>query len=266
MAEEKTRRRLAAIMAVDVVGYTRMMRQDEAGTLALLKARRRDILTPLAAEHGGRIVKVMGDGALLEFGSAVEAVSCAVELQERFGRADQGLPDERRIVLRIGINLGDVIVDGHDLYGDGVNVAARLEGLAEPGGICMSGSVREQVGRKLAGHAGEALEQLGKALRLNPFPPAYYYLLQGQALYGARRYEEAVEVLKRKRPTGDNGRFLAASLAQLGRAEEARWEAEAFLVINPHFTIGHWAATQPIRDDGVREHFVEGYRKAGLPE
>jgi adenylate cyclase len=149
MAEKRAQRRLAAIMAADVVGYSRLMEQDETRTLATLKVRRNEVLVPTVAQHNGRVVKVMGDGVLVEFGSAVDAVQCAVELQKAFTEANQGVPEDQRIVLRIGINLGDVIVEGSDLYGDGVNVAARLEGLAEPGGIYVSGSVYEQVTGKL---------------------------------------------------------------------------------------------------------------------
>src|SRR5262249_50276562 len=131
MSEQAPRRRLAAILAADVVGYSRMMQADEAGTLAALKARRAETLQPLVARYHGRIVKLMGDGALIEFASAVEAVQCAVDLQQAMAVANRELPDDRQITLRIGINLGDVIVEGGDLYGDGVNVAARLEGIAE---------------------------------------------------------------------------------------------------------------------------------------
>ena len=149
MTEKRAQRRLAAILAADVVGYSRLMEQDEAGTLAALKARRSDVLAPVVAQHNGRVVKVMGDGVLVEFGSAVDAVQCAVELQKSFAGANRAVPENQQIVLRIGINLGDVIVEGSDIYGDGVNVAARLEGLAEPGRICVSGSVYEQVNGKL---------------------------------------------------------------------------------------------------------------------
>jgi class 3 adenylate cyclase len=135
MTERHTQRRLAAILAADVVGYSRLMEQDENRTMAVLKSRRNDVLVPTVAQHNGRIVKVMGDGVLVEFGSAVDAVQCAVELQKNFTEANRGVSEDQHIVLRIGINLGDVIVEGSDLYGDGVNVAARLEGLAEPGGI-----------------------------------------------------------------------------------------------------------------------------------
>src|SRR5262249_47922990 len=137
MAEERTQqRRLAAIMAADVVGYSRLLEQDEAGTLAALKKRRKDVLAPLVAKHHGRIVKVMGDGVLVEFGSAVNAVRCAVELQKDMAKANADLAEERRVHLRIGVNLGDVVVEGGDLYGDGVIVAVRLQSMADPGGIC----------------------------------------------------------------------------------------------------------------------------------
>src|SRR4029450_6121613 len=135
MAEDRAKRRLAAILAADVGGYSRLMEHDEAGTLTALKARRCELLAPLVDEHHGRLVKVMGDGVLVEFASAVDAVECAVEVQKRFAEPNRSLPEARRIVLRIGINLGDVIVEGSDLYGDGVNVATRLENLAQPDGI-----------------------------------------------------------------------------------------------------------------------------------
>ena len=577
MAEERVQRRLAAILAADVVGYGRLMEADEHGTLKVLKARRRDILAPLIARYRGRLVKVMGDGVLVEFGSAVDAVQCAVDLQHGTAEANDHLPDSRRVVLRIGINLGDVIVDGSDLYGDGVNVAARLEALGEPGDICISGSVYDQVKRKLetgfddlgqkslkniaepvhvyrvqrlamadrkageteplplpskpsiailpftnmsgdleqdvftdgltedlitdlsrnaglfviarhstfaykgksldvrliardlgvryvlegsarraagrvrinvqlidaisgdhlwadrfdrnledifavqdevtakivealtgwlapppsrkrpksleaydlcvharnlheqsphasreahlllqhaieldpdyaeahrclaynlligwaiwgepmepnrriavaaaekavaldpndgdnhwnlgyvlayerrwpeadaaletarklnadswrmlsdlsdlsvlSGRPIEAIELLRKALRLNPHPTNWYYWALGQAQYAALRYESAVETLRREETyrTGSR-RILAASLAQLGRVDEARREAELFMVSNPHFTISFWATVQPFRDDATLAHFVDGYRKAGLPD
>ncbi len=151
-------RRLAAILAVDVVGYSRFMSADEAGTLARLKALRRELVQPRITERRGRTVKLMGVGLLAEFPSVVEAVRCAVDIQEQILGRDADLPDEQRIKLRIGVNLGDVIVDGTDLYGDGVNVASRLEGLAEPGGICVSGKAYEEIRRKLP----VAFEDLGE--------------------------------------------------------------------------------------------------------
>jgi TolB-like protein len=149
MADQPARRRLAAILAADVVGYSRLMEADETGTLAALKARRRDVLEPLVAQHEGRIFKVTGDGVLVEFASAVNAVQCAVELQQGMSAANNSQPDDQHIVLRIGVNLGDVIVEGSDLYGDGVNIAARLEGTAEPGGILISGTAYDYVKNKV---------------------------------------------------------------------------------------------------------------------
>jgi len=151
MTDPRTQRRLAAILAADVVGYSRLMGADETGTLAALRARWKNVLTPAVSRHRGRVVKVMGDGVLVEFGSAVDALECAVAVQAGFSAMNEGVSKDRRIVLRIGINLGDVIVEGSDLYGDGVNIAARLEALAEPGGICVSASVHDQVRGKVAG-------------------------------------------------------------------------------------------------------------------
>ncbi len=142
-------RRLAAILAADVVGYSRLIRADEEGTLARLKALRDQIINPKVDEHNGRIVKLMGDGMLVEFGSVVDAVRAATEAQRLITEHNAGWPEEKRIVFRIGINLGDVVIDGDDIQGDGVNVAARLEGLAEAGGICISGSVHDQVRDRL---------------------------------------------------------------------------------------------------------------------
>jgi adenylate cyclase len=147
---DRMERRLAAIVVADVVGYSRLMQVAEASTLATLKARYMEIIEPLAANHHGRIVKLMGDGVLMEFASAVNAVECAVELQQAMAGKNGHTPDDRRIVLRIGINLGDVIVEGDDLFGDGVNVAARLESVAEPESVLVSEAVFRQVHGKVA--------------------------------------------------------------------------------------------------------------------
>jgi adenylate cyclase len=142
-------RRLAAILAADVVGYSRLMAVDEIGTHARLKALRQDFVEPKIAEHRGRIVKLMGDGVLVEFASVVDAVRCAIEIQEGMAERTLDAPEQERVQFRIGVNLGDVILDEDDIYGDGVNIAARLEGLAEPGGVCISGAVHSQVLRRL---------------------------------------------------------------------------------------------------------------------
>jgi adenylate cyclase len=170
-------RRLAAILAADVVGYSRMMQLDEGGTLAALKARREEVLRPMLAKHHGRIVKLMGDGVLVDFPSAVNAVACAVELQEAMNTANVGLPEDRRIVLRIGINLGDVMVEGSDLYGDGVNIAARLERLAEPGGILVSQTVFSHV----RGKVQLDFEDLGEQSLKNMAEPVRVYGVSGTA-------------------------------------------------------------------------------------
>jgi TolB-like protein/class 3 adenylate cyclase len=580
MAEQSAQRRLAAIMSADVVGFSRLMEADEVGTLDALKKRRSEVLAPLIAKYHGRLVKVMGDGVLVEFTSAVNAAQCALDLQSDTAKANAPLPEAKRISLRIGVNLGDVIVEGGDIYGDGVNVAARLESLAEPGGVCVSGSVYDQVKRRLdavfddlgaktlkniaepvhvysirslaasgkarggadtaplrlpakpsiavlpftnvsgeheqdvfadgltedlitdlsrnaalfviarhstfaykgkamdvrtiarelgvryvlegsarraagrvrinvqlidavggdllwadrfdrgledifavqdevtgkivealvgrltvlplrnrpksmeaydlcvrartwneespqasreahlllkraieldpgyaeahywlamnmwmgwvhwgepmepnrrmavamaekavsldpsdasghwvlgnvlayerhwaesdrefsvaleldpnnadawaqlsditvlSGRPAEGVEQIRKALRLSPHPANWYYVLLGQALYALRQYQAAVETLRREETyrTSSSRRFLAASLAQLGRIDEARREAELFMVSNSHFTISYWATVQPFRDQATLEHFIDGYRKAGLPE
>jgi TolB-like protein/class 3 adenylate cyclase/Flp pilus assembly protein TadD len=149
LAEEQVERRLAAIMAVDVVGYSRLMEANEERTLGALRQHRREFFEPTVAKHGGRIFKVMGDGFLIEFGSVLNAARCAVEIQTGMHDRNAGIPDDRQIKFRIGINIGDIIVEGDDFYGDGVNLAARLEALAGPGGIACSAVVRQQIGNKL---------------------------------------------------------------------------------------------------------------------
>ena len=149
MAEERVQRRLAAILSADVVGYSRLMGIDEAGTLARLKELRRKLIDPTIASHSGRIVKLMGDGMLVEFGSAVDAVACAIEIQKHVPGHDSGNAEARPMQFRIGINVGDIIIEGDDIFGDGVNIAARLEPLAEPGGICVSSIVNESVGNRI---------------------------------------------------------------------------------------------------------------------
>src|SRR6201993_1319273 len=143
-------RRLAAILAADVAGYSRLMGADEEGTHERLKAHLGQLVNPKIGEHRGRVVKNAGDGFLAEFASVVDAVRCAVEMQRGMIEREPEAPEDRRIRFRIGINLGDVIAEDEDIFGDGVNVAARLENLAEPGGICISRTVREQIRDKLS--------------------------------------------------------------------------------------------------------------------
>lgn len=149
MREKPVERRLAAILAADVVGYSRLMGVDEVGTLLALKACRKDLIDPEISARGGRIVKTTGDGVLVEFASAVEAVACAITIQRGNAARNEPVPEEKRLTFRIGINVGDIIIDSSDIFGDGVNVAARLETLCEPGGLCISGGAHDQIRDKL---------------------------------------------------------------------------------------------------------------------
>jgi adenylate cyclase len=159
MAEERLQRRLAAILSADVVGYSRLMGIDEAGTLSRLNALRRELIDPAIAAHSGRVVKLMGDGALVEFASAVDAVTCAIEIQRQLRKQDAGGSEADPIRFRIGINVGDIIIEGEDILGDGVNIAARIEGIAEPGGISISEDAWRQVQGKVAVNFVDAGEQ-----------------------------------------------------------------------------------------------------------
>src|SRR5262245_59760268 len=149
MAEDRVDRRLAAILAGDIAGYSRLMGLDEEGTLRQLKAHRKELVDPKITEHRGRIVKTTGDGMLVEFASVVDAVRCAVDIQRGMIVRNVNVAPNKRIQFRVGINVGDIIIDGDDIYGDGVNVAARLEALADPGGIMVSRVVHDQVQDKL---------------------------------------------------------------------------------------------------------------------
>jgi adenylate cyclase len=171
-------RRLAAILAADVAGYSRLMGADEEGTHERLKAHLRELVEPKISEHRGRTVKNTGDGFLAEFPSVVDAVRCAVEVQRRMVDREPVVPEERRIRFRIGINLGDVIVEPHDIFGDGVNVAARLEALAEPGGICISRMVRDQIIDKLA----YTFEDMGKQNVKNMARPVRVFALRPERI------------------------------------------------------------------------------------
>jgi TolB-like protein len=173
-----TTRRLAAILAADVAGYSRLMGADEEGTHERLKAHRRELVDPKISEHSGRIVKTTGDGMLVEFPSVVDAVRCAAELQRAMIDREAGIPENRRIRFRIGINLGDVIVEDDDIFGDGVNVAARLEALSDPGGLCISRMVRDQIRDKLA----YAFEDLGEQSVKNIARPVRVYALRLKAV------------------------------------------------------------------------------------
>ena len=170
MATERVERRLAAILAADIAGYSRLMGADEEGTLAQVKAHRRELIDPKVDEHRGRIVKATGDGILIEFPSVIEAVSCAVAVQRGMVERNAGTREEERITFRIGVNLGDIIVENGDIHGDGVNIAARLEGISEPGGICISEDafrqVRGKVDAEFADIGEQNLKNIARPLRV----------------------------------------------------------------------------------------------------
>ena len=178
MATTTATRRLAAILAADGVGYSRLMGADEEGTHERFKAHLVELLDPKIREHRGRIVKTTGDGVLAEFASVVDAVRCAGEIQRAMADRDLDLAEERRLRFRIGVNLGDVIADGDDIYGDGVNIAVRLEGLAEPGSICISGTVRDHIGDRLP----YAFDDMGEQSVKNIARPVRVYTLRTEAI------------------------------------------------------------------------------------
>jgi adenylate cyclase len=199
VAEERVQRRLAAILAADVVGYSRLMEQDEAGTLARLKSLRSDLFDARTVKYGGRVFKTTGDGLLIEFPSAVEAVNCAIEVQREAAIAESSVAEDRRIAFRIGISLGDVIVEGDDLYGNGVNVAARLESMAERGGICISSNVRDSVGNTI----GVTFDDLGDQQVKNIERPVRTYAvrLEDGASIGSENATSLEQIRVLERPS-----------------------------------------------------------------
>jgi adenylate cyclase len=170
MAAERLQRRLAAILSADVVGYSRLMGLDESRTLSRLNALRRELIDPAIAAHSGPIVKLMGDGVLVEFASAVDAVTCAIEIQRQLRERDASGSEDYAIRFRIGINVGDIIIEGDDILGDGVNIAARIEGIAEPGGICLSNAaydqVRDKLKEKFVDQGEQALKNIARPVRV----------------------------------------------------------------------------------------------------
>jgi adenylate cyclase len=219
VGEQRVERRLAAILSADVVGYSRLMGANEVGTLRALKTLRRELVDPAITAHGGRIVKVTGDGILIEFASVVAAVACAVEVQGAVARRNAETPQERRIEYRMGINIGDVIVDGEDIYGDGVNVAARLEALAEPGGVWVSGTVQEHVRDKLP----FAFVDKGRQKVKNIARPVRVYALDPDAVAAPSGVEASAAAPGSKR-SRDVGRV---------RPEVARMAARLSIVVLP---------------------------------
>ncbi|MCH9053308.1 MAG: adenylate/guanylate cyclase domain-containing protein [Proteobacteria bacterium] len=264
-------RRLAAIMATDVVGYSRLIRADEEGTLGALKALRADIIDPKLAEHHGRIVKLMGDGMLAEFPSVVDAVRAAVETQRAVTEHNSGLPEDKRIRFRVGINLGDVVIDGDDIHGDGVNVAARLEGLAEAGGICISGSVHDQVRDRL----DLAFEDMGEQTVKNIARPirVWRWLEAARAGSTMARSEPlslpdkpSIAVLPFENMSGDpEQEYFADGITEDIITELARFQNLVVIARNSTFTYKGKATRikDVARDLGV-QYVVEGsVRRAG---
>jgi adenylate cyclase len=149
LVENAVERHLSAILAADVVGYSKLMGRDETGTLVVLRKLRTELIDPRISEHKGRVFKTMGDGILVEFPSVVNGVACAMDIQRAMAARNADLPEDRLVQFRIGVNLGDVIIEGEDVFGDGVNVAARLEGIAPPGGVAVSAMVRDNIGNRL---------------------------------------------------------------------------------------------------------------------
>jgi class 3 adenylate cyclase/pimeloyl-ACP methyl ester carboxylesterase len=210
MESSTVQRRLAAILAADVVGYSRLMSIDEMGTLNALKAHRRELIDPAIAAHHGRMVKTTGDGALVEFASVVDAVGCAIVIQRAMIGRNQAVAEDKRIVFRIGINVGDIIIDGDDIFGDGVNIAARLEALCEPGGLCISRAANDQIRDKLSlafadlgeqvvknisravGVFGLAAKDIGELPEPEPAPAAVVSADAGERPM-ATRYEQEIQ-------------------------------------------------------------------------
>src|SRR5580698_4106525 len=179
LAGERVERRLAAVLAADVAGYSRLMGGDEEYTLAQLKAFRKTLVDPRIATHRGRIVKTTGDGMLVEYASAVDAARCAVEIQREMAERNADVSPELRIEFRIGIHVGDIIIDDNDIFGDGVNIAARLEGIAEPGGVCISDDAQRQIRGKI----DIAFDDIGEQALKNIAEPmrAWHVRLIGEA-------------------------------------------------------------------------------------
>jgi adenylate cyclase len=264
-------RRLAAILLTDMVGYSRLMGLDEEGTIARQKAHREELIDPKISAHGGRIVKTTGDGLLVEFPSIVDAVKCAVEVQKDIYGRNTNVPEDQRIQYRIGINLGDIVIDGDDILGDGVNVAARLEGLAKPGGICISGTVHDH----LAGKTDIIFEDAGEQTVKNvPRPVRVWHweadqLASGQINAGEQLPlpdKPSIAVLPFDNMSGDpEQEYFADGIAEDVITALSRFRSLFVIARNSSFTYKGGAVdiTRVGRELGVR-YVVEGsVRKAG---
>jgi TolB-like protein len=267
MVEERVQCRLAAILAADVVGFSRLMEADEAATMAALKSRRRDVLDPLVAQHQGRVFKTTGDGVLVEFASAVNAVQCAVDLQQDMAAANVDQPEDRHIILRIGVNLGDVMVEGGDLYGAGVNIAARLESLADPGGILVSGTAQDYVRNKVK----VGFDDLGPQSLKNIAEPVRAYRVTGTpaaaaATPKATTEKPSIAVIPFTNLSGDpEQEYFAEGIAEDLITALSRFHSFLVIARNSSFFFKGRAmdVKEVARDLGVR-YVIEGsVRKAG---
>ena len=244
-------RRLAAIMVADVVGYSRLMEADETATLAALRERRKSIVEPLVREHSGRIVKFLGDGVLVEFASAVNAVKAAIELQRQFALTNEALAEISRIVLRIGINLGEVVGEGSDIFGDGVNIAARLEVMAEAGGICLSGKVHDEIKGKFEFSA----DDMGEVVLKNISRPVRVFHIRSHAaaklvpaspVASAQREYTAVAVLPFVNMSGNpNQDYFADGITEDIITELSRFKHLSVVARNTTFTYKGRAVNVP---------------------
>lgn len=271
MDEDRVKRRLAAILAADAVGYSRLMHEDEAGTLLNIKALRNQVFEPKAKQYGGHIFKTTGDGLLIEFPSALGAVQLAIDVQQTIAIWNQSIPDDRRIHFRIGINLGDVIFDGDDIYGDGVNIAARLEGICEPGGIVVSDIVYASVRKRLL----IDFVDLGEIPIKNIADPVHVFRLnlsspdreKGQGLApNPRLRRPAVAVLPFKNMSGDSSQdYFADGLSEDIITALSMWRT--FPVIARVASFAYKGQPPDIRRIGVElgaRYLVEGsVRRAG---
>jgi TolB-like protein/Tfp pilus assembly protein PilF len=268
LATERVERRLTAILAADVAGYSRLMGADEEGTLAQLKAHRRALVDTKITEHHGRIVKTTGDGMLVEFASVVDALRCAVEVQRGMAERNAEAPQEKRIEFRIGINVGDIIIDGGDIFGDGVNVAARLEGLAEPGGICVSARVQEDT----RGRLDVAFEDAGEQQLKNIERPVRAYRVRPSGAVASSRPalslpdKPSIAVLPFQNMSGDPEQdYFADGVVEEIITALSRFRQLFVIARNSSFTYRGRAVDvkQVARDLGVRYVLEGSVRKAG---
>ncbi len=270
MAEGRLQRKLAAILSADVVGYSRHMGVDEAGTLARLNALRRELIDPIIAAHSGRIVKLMGDGALVEFASAVNAVSCAVEVQKGLRKREAGSSEADPMRFRIGVHVGDIIIEGADILGDGVNIAARIEGVAEPGGIAIS----EDAWRQVQGKVPVNFIDLGMQNLKNIAKPVRVYRLDGREEAATKPSSKplalpakpSIAVLPFKNMSGDSDQeYFADGIMEDIITELARLPSLFVIARNSSFAYkGRSVDLKQVgRDLGVRYILEGGVRKAG---